>query len=115
MSVGTALGPLLLAAGIVLRRRPRFATAAALFLLALSTLVLEANRGWSSVLLSSRSIGAATRRQLPMLLVPVAAGWLLQEGTARHRFGIGLALGLLAIVTFVPTKGPILLTATSII
>ncbi|UST52431.1 response regulator (plasmid) [Comamonadaceae bacterium OTU4NAUVB1] len=77
-------------------------TAASLVLLALAVLMCSPAQGWSGVIASASPGGAATRRQLLMLLVPVVAGWLLLQGVLNDKLSVQTAIALIVVVTVWP-------------
>jgi signal transduction histidine kinase/CheY-like chemotaxis protein len=77
-------------------------TAVSLVLLALAVLMCSPARGWSGVVVSASSSGAATRRQLGMLLIPVVAGWLLLQGVLNDKLSMQTAMALIVVVTIWP-------------
>ncbi len=77
-------------------------TAVSLVLLALAVLMCSPTQGWSNVIVSASPSGAATRRQLCMLLVPVVTGWLLLQGVVNNLLSVQTALALMVVVTVWP-------------
>ena len=77
-------------------------TAVSLVLLALAVLMCSPAQGWSGVVVSASPSGAATRRQLGMLLVPVVAGWLLLQGVLNDKLSMQTAMALIVVVTIWP-------------
>ena len=66
--------------------------------LAVALLLVEPRLGWSKTVLASGLGGRVTRRQLALLVLPVALGWLLH----RQQLSTGTALLLLVLLTVAP-------------
>ena len=77
-------------------------TAAAIALLAVATLCAHPELGWAAIIGSEEAGGGATRRQLAIILLPIAAGWALLRATEDARLGPAVAMALLVMVTIVP-------------
>nr|WP_049961875.1 ATP-binding protein [Methylobacterium sp. B34] len=74
-------------------------TATALFLLALSALVVRSDRGAAAVIASSLAGGSPTRRQLTVTLLIPLLGALLLRATDTQKVGPGMAMALLVSLT----------------
>lgn len=72
-------------------------TAVSLLLLSIAVIFSAPGVGWSGVITSPTAGGSATRRQLSVLLVPPALGWLLLNAINVQKMGIGTAMALMVI------------------
>ena len=71
-------------------------TAVGLGAVAIGLLALRPDAGWAPLLLGDTVGGGAARRLLPIvLLVPVAVGWLVEEGAETGLYPPGLALAIM--------------------
>ncbi|RZL48174.1 MAG: response regulator [Variovorax sp.] len=77
-------------------------TAAAVFMLAIASLVLRPDLGWSAVVASSYAAGGAARRQLGFMLVPPVVGWVLVQLVYLERLDVDAAMALFVVVTIIP-------------
>jgi PAS domain S-box-containing protein len=77
-------------------------TAAALFILSMAALLSAPEHGWASILGSEGMGGVSVRRQLPLVALPILAGWILLMATDAKRFGPAIAMALLVISTIAP-------------
>ena len=77
-------------------------TSVALALLGFAVLFAEPELGSAAIIGSDKAGGAATRRQLSFIILPVVAGSVLLNATKANQVGPGFAMALLVIVTVVP-------------
>ena len=77
-------------------------TALALSSLSLGMLMTNPRAGWASVVASREAGGGATRRQLGVLMLLPAVGWVLLRVTSAATLGPAVAIALLVILTVVP-------------
>jgi signal transduction histidine kinase len=77
-------------------------TAIAIFVLAIASLVLRPDLGWSAVVASSYAAGGAARRQLGFMLVPPVVGWVLVQVVYLDRLDVDTAMALFVVITIIP-------------
>jgi signal transduction histidine kinase/ActR/RegA family two-component response regulator len=77
-------------------------TAISLLLLAIAVIFAAPGVGWSGVITSPTEGGSATRRQLSVLLIPPAMGWLLLNAVNQQKLGTGTAMALMVITMVWP-------------
>ena len=77
-------------------------TAAAILLLAFASLTIRPQVGWASVVASSGTGGASTRRIIAFTLLPPLLGLVLARTAELHRLNFGAAMATLVVLTVAP-------------
>jgi signal transduction histidine kinase/CheY-like chemotaxis protein len=73
-----------------------------MFLLGISTILVDCRAGWGGLIASARAGGGPTRRQLAFCLVPILVGFVLLRSIESTAISVNAAIALLVITTLVP-------------
>ena len=77
-------------------------TAVTLFVLALASILVRPQGGWAAVVGSRSGGGAATRRQLAFMAVPLVAGLVLLQAMRSNNLSAAAAMAILVVLTVTP-------------